>query len=120
MPRKSDSIRRPFPPRVHRVTSSDSEPKGPRTETSAVEHAASRPDLDPPRPAPLKASFTAAPLPHALEGIRILIADGDAMFRAGCRRLLESEPDFDILGEVGNGVDAVRLAFDLRPDILLL
>jgi two-component system, NarL family, nitrate/nitrite response regulator NarL len=105
---------------VHRVASSENDPTGPKTETSAVERPPSPPGLEPPRPVPLKASLTASPLPHARERIRILIADGDAMFRAGCRRLLESEPDFDILGDVGNGVDAVRLAFDLRPDVLLL
>jgi two-component system nitrate/nitrite response regulator NarL len=52
--------------------------------------------------------------------IGILIADAQVMFREALRSLLEREPDFCILGEAGNGREALQLANSLKPDILLL
>ena len=52
--------------------------------------------------------------------IRILIADDHPIFRDGLRRLLESEPGFDVIGEAQDGSEAVKLAQRLKPDILLL
>jgi DNA-binding NarL/FixJ family response regulator len=51
---------------------------------------------------------------------RILIADDHTIFRDGLRRLLESEPEFQVAGEAGDGVEALQLAHQLKPDILLL
>ncbi|MDT8066698.1 MAG: response regulator transcription factor [Terriglobia bacterium] len=51
---------------------------------------------------------------------RILIADDHTIFRDGLRRLLESEPEFQVTGEAGDGVEALQLAQQLKPDILLL
>ncbi len=52
--------------------------------------------------------------------IRVLMADDHQIFRAGLRRLLESEPDFEVVGEAGDGEEAVRLTKQIKPDILLL
>jgi DNA-binding NarL/FixJ family response regulator len=54
------------------------------------------------------------------EPTRILLADDHRMFRAGLHALLDGEPDLLIIGEAGNGVDAVRLAAELRPDVILM
>ena len=52
--------------------------------------------------------------------IRILIADDHGLLRAGLRALLNAEPDMEVAGEVSNGHEALRLAGELRPDIVLL
>jgi DNA-binding NarL/FixJ family response regulator len=52
--------------------------------------------------------------------ISILIADDHVILREGLRGLLEKEPDFSIVAEAGNGLDAVRLAGELRPDVIVM
>src|SRR6476660_5845564 len=52
--------------------------------------------------------------------IRIVIADDHPIFRDGLRRLLEAEADLKVLGEASDGAEAVKLARQLKPDILLL
>ena len=51
---------------------------------------------------------------------RILIADDHQMFRAGIVNLLEKETDFKIAGEATEGEEAVRLALELNPDVILM
>ncbi len=51
---------------------------------------------------------------------RILIADDHRMFREGLRRLLQSEPDFEVVGEATDGLEAIELAERVQPDVLLL
>lgn len=52
--------------------------------------------------------------------IRIVIADDHPLFREGLRMLLDAEPGFHVIGEAGDGEQAVELALLLKPDILLL
>jgi two-component system response regulator NreC len=52
--------------------------------------------------------------------IRVLVIDDHAVVRAGIRMLLDSVPDFEIVGEGETGADAVRLAQTLKPDVILM
>ena len=51
---------------------------------------------------------------------KILLADDHHMVRQGIRQLLEREVDFEVVGEADNGLEAVRQAQELRPDIILM
>jgi DNA-binding NarL/FixJ family response regulator len=55
-----------------------------------------------------------------LKKIRILIADDHAFVREGTRRILEQEPDLEVVAEAGNGEEAVTLASDLKPDVAII
>ena len=50
----------------------------------------------------------------------VLIADDQALIRAGFRMILEAEPDLEIVGEAANGREAVAEAGRLRPDVVLM
>lgn len=52
--------------------------------------------------------------------IRVLIVDDHPMIRAGMRGLLEAVADFEIAGEAGNGEEAVKLAAELKPDVIIM
>ncbi|GLY27669.1 response regulator transcription factor [Kineosporia sp. NBRC 101731] len=52
--------------------------------------------------------------------IRILVADDHPIVRSGLAGLLEVEPDMTIVGEAGDGVEAVSRATALRPDVVLM
>jgi DNA-binding NarL/FixJ family response regulator len=52
--------------------------------------------------------------------IRVLIADDEALIRAGFRVLVGAAPDLEVVGEAVNGADAVRQAHAARPDVVLL
>jgi len=54
------------------------------------------------------------------EKVRILLADDHQVLRSGLRALLNLEPDFDVVGEASNGIEAVKLAETLRPDIIVM
>ena len=52
--------------------------------------------------------------------IQVLIADDQALMRAGFRMILEAESDLDVVGEAANGREAVTEAGRLRPDVVLM
>ncbi|MEJ2142057.1 MAG: response regulator transcription factor [Gammaproteobacteria bacterium] len=49
----------------------------------------------------------------------ILLADDHSILRAGLRSMLSSLPDFEVIGEVDNGKDAIHSAIKLKPDLLI-
>ncbi len=55
-----------------------------------------------------------------MDTIRILLAEDHVVVRQGTRQLLEHEPDFEIVGEAGDGEEAVRLAAQLKPDVVIM
>jgi len=52
--------------------------------------------------------------------IRILLVDDHPVVRHGLRGMLESEPDLTVVGEASSGDEGVRLAAELRPDLVLM
>ena len=54
------------------------------------------------------------------ESIRLLIADDHAIVREGLRALFATEPGIELVGEAGDGEQAIALARQLRADVILL
>ena len=52
--------------------------------------------------------------------ITVLLVDDHSLVRRGFRRMLEDEPDMDVVGEAGNGEDAIRSARELRPRVVVM
>jgi DNA-binding NarL/FixJ family response regulator len=52
--------------------------------------------------------------------ITVLLADDQALVRAGFRALLNAEPDIEVVAEAADGVEAVRLAHETAPDVVLM
>jgi two-component system response regulator NreC len=52
--------------------------------------------------------------------ISVLLADDHAMLRAGLRALISAEPDLTVVGEAGDGEEAVRLTERLHPDVVVM
>jgi DNA-binding NarL/FixJ family response regulator len=56
------------------------------------------------------------------EGVktRIVIVDGHTLFRRGVRNILELEDDMEVIGEAGNGREAIALVEEMTPDVILM
>ncbi len=54
------------------------------------------------------------------EKIKIIVADDHTVLREGTRKILEEEPDMEVIAEAYDGEEAVRLATQLKPDIVLM
>jgi len=52
--------------------------------------------------------------------IKILLVDDHKLVRSGIRRILDADPGIDVIGEAQNGEDAIRMARELKPDIVLM
>jgi DNA-binding NarL/FixJ family response regulator len=52
--------------------------------------------------------------------IRIVIADDHAVVRQGLKMFLGLDPDLEVVGEATNGAEALQLAADLQPDVVLM
>ena len=52
--------------------------------------------------------------------VRVLLADDNARFRGVLRRLLERDPDILVVAEANDGAEAVEMAEDVRPDVVLM
>jgi two-component system NarL family response regulator len=63
---------------------------------------------------------TEAPAPVSDEPIRVLIVDDHALFRRGLVMVLEQEKDIELVGEAGDGAEAVNIAQDTMPDVVLM
>jgi DNA-binding NarL/FixJ family response regulator len=52
--------------------------------------------------------------------IRVLLADDHALVRQGFQRILDDEPDIEVVGEAGGGAEAIELEAKLQPDVVVL
>ncbi len=55
-----------------------------------------------------------------LEPIRVLLVDANVLFRSGIARLIETQPDLQVVGEADNHAQALQLAQQLQPDVMIL
>src|ERR1700733_4440692 len=83
-------------------------------------HMTGRPTIDRPAERTTDRSADRPSMEKRTHPIRIVIADDHPIFRDGLRRLLESEGDMKVVGEACDGIEAVKLATEIKPDILLL
>ena len=54
------------------------------------------------------------------QAIRVVLVDDQALFRAGIRLVIVSQPDLQVVGEAGDGAEALRVVRGVRPDVVLM
>ncbi|HEX6490988.1 MAG TPA: response regulator transcription factor [Gaiellaceae bacterium] len=54
------------------------------------------------------------------QGIRVLLADDDPDFVESLRELIDKQPELEVVGSVGNGLEAIELADELEPDAVVI
>lgn len=54
------------------------------------------------------------------EPTRVVLVDDQALFRAGIRMVIDSQPDLEVVGEAGDGAEGVRVVRAARPDVVLM
>lgn len=54
------------------------------------------------------------------QGIRVLLADDDADFVESLRELIDRQPELEVVGAVGNGLEAIEQTEELRPDAVVI
>ncbi len=59
-------------------------------------------------------------MPSSRAKIRVILADDHRLVRLGFRRLLDDEPDMEVVAEAGNGAEAIDLADKFHPDVVVL
>jgi YesN/AraC family two-component response regulator len=52
--------------------------------------------------------------------VKVLIVDDQSLVRAGFRMILEAEPEIEVVGEAGDGLEAIAAARELQPDVILM
>lgn len=55
-----------------------------------------------------------------MKPIRVALVDDQALFRAGIRMLVSSQPDLEFVGEAGDGREGIRMAAEVTPDVILM
>ena len=55
-----------------------------------------------------------------MEKIRVLLADDHQLFREGIASILNAQPDFEVVGQAGDGLDVMIKALELVPDLILM
>jgi DNA-binding NarL/FixJ family response regulator len=73
-----------------------------------------------PAPAPVPSVPTPAEPGAGTDPIRVLIADDHALFRRGLEMVLQGEPGLDLVGQASDGQEAVQIASEVVPDVVLM
>jgi DNA-binding NarL/FixJ family response regulator len=55
-----------------------------------------------------------------MKKVRVLLADDHSLFREGMANILNGQPDFSVVGEASDGLEAIERAKELRPDLILM
>ncbi|MFF4614306.1 BTAD domain-containing putative transcriptional regulator [Nonomuraea jabiensis] len=91
-----------------------------RLETPAPAQRLETPAPEGPPQAPAETSATTSAVVSGTAPLRVVVADDQALVRAGVRAMLDAEPGVTMAGEAANGEEAIALVAETRPDVVLL